>query len=86
MRRHRVLAQQFAQVPRRTLCHASRIDEHQGRTMLLNQLRQPHIDLAPDVAGHHRSERRLRQLDRQIAFARIADIDDFAIRRAALGH
>src|SRR5581483_6582635 len=85
VRGHGVLAEQLAQVPRRTFGHAPRIDEDERRAMLLDELGETRVYLRPGVARHHGFERRRRQLDRQIALAGIAEIDDFAIERLGRG-
>ena len=58
MRGQLMLAQALGQLTRRPLGHAARVDEDQGRAMRLDQLGQPVIDLLPDLARHHRFERR----------------------------
>ena len=55
-----------------------RVDEHQRRAMRGDELGQPIVDLGPGLAGHDRLERRGRQLQRQIAAAHMAAVDDGA--------
>ena len=82
VRRHRFLAETLAEVPRGALGHAARVDENQRGAVQLHQLRHARVDLFPLLVRHHRSQRRLRQFERQVALLRIADIDDLALRRA----
>ena len=60
MRAHLVLAQSFTQVEREALAHAALVHEDQGGAVLLDQLDQALIDLAPDLVRHHRAQRALR--------------------------
>ena len=64
------LAQQLGQLARHPLGHAPRVDEDQRGAVLLDQLRQAAIDLLPDLGRHHRFERRVGNLEREIARAR----------------
>ena len=43
-----------------------------------DELGEPVVDLRPDLARHHRFERRRRQLQREIARARVPGVDDGA--------
>ena len=74
-------AERLGQRPRHPLRHAARIDEHERGAVRLDEDAEPLVDLGPDLAGHHRSERRLRQLQREVALALMADIDDGAFVR-----
>ena len=49
------------------------------RPMRLNQFGEAMINFLPNFIRHHRFQRRLREFDRQIHFAAMADVDDFAI-------
>ena len=44
--------------------------------------REPVVDLLPDLGRHHRFERRGRHLEREIARADVAGVDDRAVGRA----
>ena len=57
----RVLAEPLRQLAGDALRHASRIDEHQRGAVLFDEPRQAIVDLLPDVARHHRLERRIRE-------------------------
>ncbi len=84
MRRHALLAEQIAQMPRRAFGHAPCVDEHQRGAMLLRQCSHIGIHLQPLVVGHHHAQRRGRQRQGQITLAGVADIDDLARRRHAV--
>ena len=86
MRRDRVGPEQFAQMMGHALGHSARINEDQRCAMRLNQLRQTAINFLPDFIRHHRFQRRLRNLNRQVQFAAVTDVDDCAIRIATLVH
>ena len=55
---------------RHPLGQPARIDENQRGAVRLNQFRQPTINFLPDFVRHHRFQRRLREFNRQIQFAR----------------
>ena len=57
------------------------VDEDERRAMRLDQFGEAVVDLAPDLARHDRFERRRRHLDRQIARAAMAGVDDRAVGR-----
>ena len=84
MRRHRVRAEQFAQMMRHAFGHSARVDEDQSGPVRLNQLREAVINFLPDFVRHHGFQRRLRKFDRQVQFAAMTDVDDCAIRIAGL--
>ena len=86
MRGDLVRAEQFAQMMRHALGHAARVDENQSGPVRLDQPCKPTIDFLPHLIRHYRFERRTRQLNRQIQFAAMADVDDFAIRNAGVVH
>ena len=71
-------AEPVGQVARDPLGEPARIDEDQRRAMLFDQLGEPVVDLAPDFLRHHRLERRIGHLERDVALARVAVIDDRA--------
>ncbi len=71
------LAEALRQFAGDALGHAARIDEDEGGAMRFDELRQPFVDLRPGFAGHHRVERRARELDGEIARALVAGVDDF---------
>jgi hypothetical protein len=75
----RVLAEALAQMARRPLGHPAGVDEDQGRAVHQDQLGDAAVDLLPLVVRHHRAERRRRDLEREVALLRIADVDDPAI-------
>src|SRR5262244_3349484 len=80
MRAHLVLAEPVRQLAGDTLSQPARIHEDQRRAMRVGQLDQAVIDLIPDLARHHRFERRGRDLKRKIARAMMAGIDDLTAR------
>ena len=86
MRRHRIRAEQFAQMMRDALGHSARVHENQGRPVRVNQLHETMIDFLPNFVRHHRFKRRLGNFDRQIQFAAMADVDDLAIGVAGIVH
>jgi hypothetical protein len=59
MRRHRVITQPFGKVARDPLRQTAGIDEHEGRPVRPDQLREAIIRLFPRLTRHHRLERRL---------------------------
>ena len=60
------------------LGHAARVDEDQRGAVRRDQLGQPVVDLLPDLARHHRFERRRRHLEGEVARAAVAGVDDRA--------
>ncbi len=58
VRRHRVVAQAVAQVASQPLGEAPRVDEHERRPMFPDEIGEPVVVLLPDLARHHRFERR----------------------------
>ena len=73
-------ADQLGQVARHALGHAPRVDEDERGAMLARELGKPQVDLPPDIARHDRFERGRRNLDREVALARVSGIDDGAAR------
>ena len=80
---HMVLAEAVGEVAADPLGHAPRIDEDERGAVLFDQLRQTVVDLLPDVARHHRFERRGGDLDGEIARPAMAGVDDRALRAPA---
>ena len=78
MRGDVLIAQPFGQMPRSALGKPPCIDEDQRCPMLAHQLGEPVVHLLPYITGHHGFERSRRQLDRKIAPAHVAGIDDRA--------
>src|SRR5262245_53421720 len=64
------------------LAQAPRVDEYERRAMLADQLCEAIVDLRPDFVGHHRFERRVRQLDGKVAVPLVSAVDDAASRIA----
>ncbi len=58
------------------LRHAAGVDEHEGGAVRLDQIDQTIVDLLPDLAGHDRLERRIRNLDAELPRPLMADVDD----------
>ena len=80
VRRDRLVAEALAQMTRDPFGHAARVDEHERRAMLRNQLGEPVVVLLPHLVRHHRFERRPRQLQAEIDLAPVPFVDD---RRSA---
>src|SRR5581483_6743306 len=59
---------------------SARVDEHQGGTVLADELGEPVVDLRPDFAGHHGLQRRRRDFDGEVALPNVTGIDDRAVR------
>ncbi len=66
--------------------HSARIDEDQSGAVCLNQFRQTVINFLPDFVRHHRFQWRLRNFNRQVQFAAMADVNNGAIRISSLVH
>ena len=79
MRGDMLLAQQLAQMPRRTFRHAPGVDEHQRGRMLLHQFGDARVHQLPLRVRHHRFQRHRRQFEGKVAFARVTDVDDCAL-------
>ena len=84
MGRSLVRSQPLAQMARDGFRQPPRVDEHQRRSVLLDQFRQPMINLRPDLIRHHCFERRAGQFDGQVQFPLVARVDDCAGRPARL--
>src|SRR5262245_64866169 len=78
------LAEPLAQEMRDPLGHASGVHEDQGRAVRSYVSRDAVQDLAPLLVGRHGLQLAVRQLDRQVEIAAVAEVDD-AARRLALG-
>ena len=61
------------------LSHAPRVDEHERRLVLPDQLRNTIVDLFPDLVGHQCFERRTGNFDCQIQPAHVPGVDDGAV-------
>ena len=70
------LAEPLGEVARDPLRDAALVDEDQRGAMLVDQLGEPVVHLAPHFGRHHRGERRARHFDREIAVAHMAGVDD----------
>ena len=67
-----LFAEPVGQLARDAFGHAPRVDEHQRRAVLRDELGQAGVDFPPHVLRHHRLERRSRNLQAQIALALMA--------------
>ena len=85
VRGHVLLAQQFAEVAGGALGHAPGVDEHEGGRMPLDQFGDARMDQLPLRVRHHRLQRHRRQLQREVAGARMADVDDGAGKTGVRG-
>ncbi len=73
------LAEALRQLAGHPLGQPPGIDEDQRRAMRLDQPGQPVVELLPDVGRHHGFERRVRDLEREVARAAVAGVDDRAL-------
>ena len=78
-----LLPERLGQRARHPLRHAPGVDEHERGAVRLDEGAQPAIHLGPYLAGHHRFERRVGQLQREVALAAVAGVDDGALARPA---
>ena len=85
MRRHGVVAEPFAEVPREPLRHAPCVHEDQRRPMGGDERRQAVVVFLPDLVRHHGVERGARHLDAEVHSAPVADVDDGAAGGVAGG-
>ena len=76
MRQHRVFAQPLGQMVRDALGQPPRVDEHQRRPVLGDQLGDAVVDLLPHLVRRDRPKLVLRNFDRQIHRAPMPVIDD----------
>ena len=79
-----LLPERLGERPRDPLRHAPRVDEHERGAVRLDEGAEPPVDLGPDLAGHHRLERRFGQLQREVPFSGVAGVDDGAGARGAV--
>ena len=84
MRGHRVFAETVAQMARQPLGQPAGVHEDQRRPVFPHELGEAVVVFLPDLAGHHRFERRLGQLDREIERAPVAFVDDGAVGGGAV--
>ena len=84
VRAHQAFVEALGQLAGDPLGQPARVDENERGGVRLDQLGEAVVDLPPDVARHHRFERRRRDLDGEVARAPVADVDDRALgaRRA----
>ena len=85
MRGYLIGAQALRQLAGHPFDQPAGIDEDQGRAVTLDQLGQPVIDLLPDLARHHRFERRGGDFEGEVAGAAVAGIDDRDLSLSAPG-
>ena len=76
MRGDRAFAQALRQLAGDALGHPARVDEHERRAPALDEPRHPIVDFGPDLARHHRFERRAGQNQIEIASALMAGVND----------
>ena len=75
MRGHLIGAEAFRQLPRHPLGQPAGVDEDQRGAVRLDQRGQAVVDLLPDLARHHRFERRRRDFEGEVARPAVAGID-----------
>jgi hypothetical protein len=78
MRSNRGLAEPVGEMARHPFGEPPSIDEDERRAVLLDELREPVVDLAPDLLRHHRLERRVGHFERDVALPDVAGVDDRA--------
>jgi hypothetical protein len=71
-------AQALGQGAGRSLGHAARVHEDQGRAMIVDQPGEPVMDQLPDFARHHGFERRRGKLECEVARPAMACVDNLA--------
>ena len=76
-------ADRLGQLARHPLGHPAGIDEDQRGAMRLDQVGETSIDLLPHLGRHHGFERSVRNLEREVARAAVAGIDDGAVGAGA---
>src|SRR5512138_3240652 len=72
------IVEPLGQVSADTLGETSRVNKYNGRTMRANELCEPIVELLPYFVRHDRFKRRLGELDRKVALARVTAVDDRA--------
>src|SRR5215471_5365511 len=85
MRRDLILADALGELARRALGHPPRVDEDERGAMRLDQPRETAVHLLPDLSRHHGLERRVRDLEREVAGAAMAGIDNGAVDAGGVG-
>ena len=65
---------------RDALGQPARVDEDERRSMRQDMARDAVVDLRPHLAGRHGAQFVVRNFDREVHFAAVADIDDRGIR------
>ena len=76
---HCLVAKAVAEVASQALGKTAGIDEHERRAMCSHEIGEAVVVLLPDLAGHHRFERRLGQLEREVERTAMAFVDDGAV-------
>ncbi len=86
MRGHLIGAEALGQLTGHPLHQPAGVDKNQGGAVRGDKLGQPVIELLPDLARHHRLERRGWDLEGEIARPAMAGVDDraFRVRRRVL--
>ena len=84
VRGNRLFAQAVGEPGRQAFGHPARVDEDEGGLVGLDRLRQPLVDLRPDLVRHDRFHGRRRHLDRQIHGPPVALVNDRAALRINL--
>ena len=69
-----LLSKQVGEVACRTLGQPARVDENEGRSVFSDQIRQPLIELIPDLRRHHCFEGGIGHFQCQIAGATMSGI------------
>ncbi len=82
--RHLILAQPLAQIAGRPLGQAPCVHKDQRGPVLADQLGDPVVDLLPNLARHHRLQRRTRDLDPQVELTAVAFVNDHTAWRPVL--
>ncbi len=79
MRRHLIRADALREMAGHPLDQPAGVDKDQGRPVLADQIGEAVVNLLPDIARHDCFERRGWNLDREIAGAAVAGVDDRAL-------
>ena len=77
-----LLSERLGEGPGDPLRHAAGIDEDQRGAVRFDEGAEAPVDFLPDFPRHHRFERRLRQLQRDVALAGVAGVHDRAFPRS----
>ena len=78
VRRDVFLTDALGEVARDALHHPSRIGKDERRVVLRDERGKLIVDGGPDLAGHHRLERRTRHDEGEVPLAHVTDVDDLA--------